>query len=269
MATLGNAICGFAAMYVAALPSGSGSDALTIFFSRHQFRVAAYLIFAAGLCDILDGRLARFARHTTDFGGQLDSLADAISFGCAPAFISLLVFKIEFITQHPGFPLAITRLIWAIGALYMSCAAVRLARFNVSNEHGEQHHFSFLGLPSPAAGMTVAAWILIEQELLHTSEKAPHFAQLLDAASTAAIVVLPVIVLGTGLLMISHIRYPHLFNQYLRGRRSMGRLILVLMGVLALIVAHEYVVAIGMLTYVLWGSVSALNRWWRSRPAIG
>jgi CDP-diacylglycerol--serine O-phosphatidyltransferase len=268
MATLGNAICGFAAMYVAALPEGAGNDSLTLFFSRHQFRVAAYLIFAAGLCDLLDGRLARFARHTTDFGGQLDSLADAISFGCAPAFISLLVFKAEFISQHPGFPLPITRLIWAIGALFMSCAAVRLARFNVSNEHGEQHHFSFLGLPSPAAGMTIAAWILIEQELLHAGEKASHFARLFDALSTASIVVLPLIVLGVGLLMVSHIRYPHLFNRYLRGRRSPGRLILVLIGVLLLIVAHEYVVAIGTLTYVLWGAISAANRWWRSRPVV-
>ena len=266
MATLGNAICGFLAMYVAALPAGTGTDSLTIFFSTHQFSAAAYLIFLAMVFDALDGRLARFARHTTDFGGQLDSLADVISFGAAPAFISLLIFKAEFSSQHPDFPLALTRLIWSIGALFMSCAALRLARFNVSNEHGEQHHFSFLGLPSPAAGGTIAAWILMEQNLSRASDKIGRFAHLFDELSTAATLVLPLIVLGTGLLMISHIRYPHLVNRYLRGRRSMGRLIAVLICLLLLIVAHEYVLAIGMLTYVLWGAISAANRLWRSRP---
>jgi CDP-diacylglycerol--serine O-phosphatidyltransferase len=263
MATLGNAICGFGAMYVAALPAGAGTDAITVFFSRHQFTMAAYLIFLAMVCDALDGRLARFARHTTDFGGQLDSLADAISFGAAPAFVALLIFKAEFSSHHPDFPLAIARLIWAIGALFMSCAALRLARFNVSNEHGEQHHFSFLGLPSPAAGGTVAAWVLMQQELSRAGEQPNSFTH---HVATLCILVLPLIVLGTGLLMISHIRYPHLVNRYLRGKRSMGRLIAVLIFLLLLIVAHEYVMAIGMLTYVLWGAISAMNRWWRSRP---
>ena len=58
-----------------------------------SFLVAAYLIFLAMVFDALDGRLARFARHTTDFGGQLDSLADVVSFGAAPAFLALQVFK--------------------------------------------------------------------------------------------------------------------------------------------------------------------------------
>jgi CDP-diacylglycerol--serine O-phosphatidyltransferase len=270
MATLGNAICGFGAMYVAALPPGTGADNFTLFFANHRFTVAAYLIFLAMVCDALDGRLARFARHTTDFGGQLDSLADVISFGAAPAFVSLLVFKADFVNQHAqDLPLAISRLIWSVGAIYMSCAALRLARFNVSNEHGEQHHFSFLGLPSPAAGGTVAAWILMQQELSHSADKLAHLPQwlatLVGDLSTTCIVILPLIVLGTGLLMISHIRYPHLVNRYLRGRRSISRLIIVLMGLLLLIVAHEYVMAVGMLTYVLWGTLSAATRWWRMK----
>src|SRR5205085_3796266 len=102
----------------------------------YKFFAAAYLIFVAMIFDALDGRLARFTRHTTDFGGQLDSLADTVSFGAAPAFIALLLFKYE----GPTLPFAFSRLIWAVGALYFSCAAIRLARFNVSNEHGEQHH---------------------------------------------------------------------------------------------------------------------------------
>src|SRR6476660_3504147 len=72
MATLGNAICGFGAMYVTTLlpePGAAGHDPIAVAFSNHRFLVAAYLIFAAMVFDALDGRLARFARHTTDFGG--------------------------------------------------------------------------------------------------------------------------------------------------------------------------------------------------------
>src|SRR5213596_2315592 len=83
MATLGNAVCGFAAMYVAALAAAAVGnspviqrDPWTQWWANHGFVAAAYLIFVAMVFDALDGRLARFARHTTDFGGQLDSLAD-------------------------------------------------------------------------------------------------------------------------------------------------------------------------------------------------
>src|SRR3984957_10777381 len=165
LCTLGNAVCGFASMYVAFLvvmPDPSRTDPLTIWWSSHGLAAAAYLIFLAMLFDALDGRLARFARHTTDFGGQLDSLADVISFGAAPAFLMLLLFR-QYGPQH--LPHMIQRAVWAIGALYLSCAAVRLARFNVSNKHGEQHHFSFLGLPSPGAAGAVASIVLMQQEL--------------------------------------------------------------------------------------------------------
>src|SRR3954454_69957 len=166
MATLGNAICGFGAMYVAAFDQTNvGTDPWAKWLYGYKFLAAAYMIFLAMLFDAMDGRLARFARHTTDFGGQLDSLADVVSFGAAPAYVALLLFK----TQGPPLPFAWSRLIWAIGALYFSCAAIRLARFNVSNEHGEQHHFSFLGLPSPGAAGAVVAFVLMQQDLRHWS----------------------------------------------------------------------------------------------------
>lgn len=260
MATLGNAVCGFAAMYVSTL--APSKDPLTNFFYNYHFLAAAYLIFGAMICDALDGRLARLARHTTDFGGQLDSLADAISFGAAPAFIALQLFRAD---GPAGLPDVVTRFIWCIGALYMSCAAMRLARFNVSNEHGEQHHFSFLGLPSPGAGGCVASFVLLQQHLRHSDWP---FSQ---PIATGMVWVLPLVVLMSGLLMVSNIRYPHIVNRYLRGKRSMARLVAVLCLALLLIVAHEYTVAIGTLGYVLWGLCGA--SWARLRrksvPAAG
>jgi len=263
MATLGNAVCGFAAAYVAALP---GAAVSTSFLAAHRFVIAAYLIFGAMVCDALDGRLARFARHTTDFGGQLDSLADVISFGVAPGLLCILMCRDGFAEVVRHVPLKFEYLIWAIGALYMCCAAVRLARFNVSNEHGEQHHFSFLGLPSPAAGGMVAAWVLMQQDL---ADPAPGswawLAATFSRLSTACLIILPLLTLGCGLLMVSQIRYPHLVNRYLKGRRSIGRLIVVLILVLLIIVAHQYVIALGMVGYILWGAMSAVARMRRAR----
>jgi CDP-diacylglycerol---serine O-phosphatidyltransferase len=263
LATLGNAVCGFGAMYVAAmaataLHSDMGPlvyrDPLAKWLGIHPFAAAAYLIFLAMIFDALDGRLARFTRHTTDFGGQLDSLADVVSFGAAPAFIALQVFKL----QGPEVWLPVSRLVWAIGAIYFSCAALRLARFNVSNEHGEQHHYSFLGLPSPGAGGAVAAFILMQQDL-----RSNRF----DNLSDLCIWLLPMIVLGTGLLMVSGIRYPHLVNRYLRGKRSLARLLLVLGLILLLVVWHQYTLGLGAVAYALWGPVSWAYVRFRPRPA--
>ncbi|MGH7178386.1 MAG: CDP-alcohol phosphatidyltransferase family protein, partial [Tepidisphaeraceae bacterium] len=199
-------------------------------------------------------RLARFARHTTDFGGQLDSLADVLSFGAAPAFVALLLFKAE----GPQLPLIFTRLIWAIGALYFSCAAIRLARFNVSNEHGEQHHFSFLGLPSPGAAGVVVSFILMQQDLREIGWVWTN------SLASACVYLLPIIVLGSGLLMVSNIRYPHFINRYLRGRRSIARLIAAIALVLLFVVAHRYVLGIGTLAYALYGPLTLA--WVRFRP---
>jgi CDP-diacylglycerol--serine O-phosphatidyltransferase len=245
LATLGNAICGFAAIYIASFnPKETSPDRWTNFFIQHNFVAAAYMIFIAMLFDGLDGRLARLTRHTTDFGGQLDSLADAISFGAAPAFLSLQLFK----SYHPDIWPGMSRLIWAVGALYMSCAAMRLARFNVSNEHGEQHHFSFLGLPSPGAAGAVAGFVLVQRDLAREwgNKSVEYFASWLIYA-------LPVIVLATGLLMVSNIRYPHIVNRYLRGRKSFARVIIMVVLILMIIVAHRYIIGIGCLAYAMWG----------------
>jgi len=144
----------------------------------------------------------------------------------------------------PQAHVVVSRLIWAIGALYFCCAAIRLARFNVSNEHGEQHHFSFLGLPSPGAAGAVAAWILMQQDLRQSG---------LPTLARVCLYILPIIVLATGLLMVSEIRYPHLVNRYLRGKRSFGRLLLVVALLLMLVVWHEYTLAIGTVVYAFYG----------------
>ena len=264
MATLGNAVSGFAAIYVTALTASAieSNDRLTRWWTQEGFVGAVYLIFLAMIFDALDGRLARFARHTTDFGGQLDSLADVVSFGAAPAFMALELMRVSF--HDWTVPLALTRLNWAIGALFFSCAAIRLARFNVSNEHGEQHHFSFLGLPSPGAGGAVAAWILMQQDLAVQAAQKNSIAHFF---STVCLILLPPIVCGTGLLMVSTIRYPHLVNRYLRGKQPVMKLLAGVIVVLLLVTCPRYALGLGMMAYALYGP--ALWAWgkMRRRPA--
>ena len=251
LATLGNAICGFGAMYVCTLDPVKESDPFAKLFAEHSLLWAAYLVFFAAVFDVLDGRLARLTRHTTDFGGQLDSLADVISFGVAPAFVALQLFKQE----GPGsLPVGLSRLVWAMGALYMACAAMRLARFNVTNEHGEQHHRSFQGLPSPGAGLGVLSFVLLHYELS------------INHPTLAAVVAysMPFVLVACGLLMVSEVRYPHLMNTALRGRKSLWKLVVGLVVLLLLIVEHNYTIAIACISFVLMGPLY----WLRLRREI-
>ena len=249
LATLGNAICGFGALYICTLQPEAESDRWARLFAEHRLMWAAYLIFFAAIFDVLDGRLARLTRHTTDFGGQLDSLADVISFGVAPAFVALQLFKIEGPDQVP---VVLSRLIWAAGALYVACTAMRLARFNVTNEHGEQHHRSFQGLPSPGAGLAVMSIVLLHQQLAFD-----EFHRL----AYALVFCVPVILVIAALLMVSEIRYPHLLNTAFKGRASIWKIVGAVMVALLLFINNRYTVGIAALLFLVAGPVY----WWRVR----
>ena len=272
LATLLNAVSGFTAIYLASAvraAAGSGTSVNlihapgTVPWLTHGFMVPAYCIFLAMLFDGVDGRLARFARHTTDFGGQLDSLADVISFGLAPAFVAICLFTTDG-PRNP--PVLISRFVWAAAALYMSCAALRLARFNVSNEHGEQHHFSFLGLPSPGAAGAITGLVLMQQELAFQAGADGWLYKFLAAAAAVCIAAVPLLLPLLGQLMVSNIRYPHLVNRHLRGRRSLAWVVGVLTLVLLLVVANQYTVAIVSIGYALWGTLAWAWTRVRRRP---
>ena len=243
LATLGNALCGFGALYVCTLSPEGETDRWARTFAEDRLLWAAYLVFFAAIFDVLDGRLARLTRHTTDFGGQLDSLADVISFGVAPAFVALQLFK----TAGPvGVPVPMSRLVWAIGAFYVACTAMRLARFNVTNEHGEQHHRSFQGLPSPAAGLSVLSLILLHSELLSHGRT--------SLAATVVYMAPPLLAIAA-ILMVSEVRYPHLLNTAFKGRKSIWKLVVGVMVALLLVVNHRYTVSIACIAFVAVGPV--------------
>jgi CDP-diacylglycerol--serine O-phosphatidyltransferase len=113
--------------------------------SRGEFYRAGWYIFFAGILDTLDGRVARLSKTGTRFGAELDSLVDVVSFGVAPAF---LIYQLEFASAGQAE--------WIFCYFYVMAAALRLARFNITQAGRAKH--AFIGLPSPAAGMTLATF---------------------------------------------------------------------------------------------------------------
>ena len=200
--TAGNLFCGFAAVIKciqARLIIDSGEYALThagqswVTLYTH----AVWLILAAVIFDSLDGRLARLGGRTSLFGAEFDSLADVISFGFAPA---LMVF---FLILAPREEYQWFREFgWLIAFVYLLCAAVRLARFNVItnpllHSSSSDSHKDFVGLPVPAAAGTVVSLVLF---LLNLSENAKSLQRWT--------LTLPLFLILISFLMVSTIRYP-------------------------------------------------------------
>lgn len=220
--TLLNGACGFAAIGFA---SKAGSEHFQISnLDNSNFAWAAYMIFIAMIADMLDGRVARMSQTTSSFGGQLDSLCDVISFGVAPAFLTMKILNSRLrnlINPAAAIDPFVVKFIWVSAAFYMACAAIRLARFNVENEEDETSHMSFIGLPTPAAAGVLASLVLFWDYILPVAQNSP----LVAAGAKTIILVLPFITIITAILMISRIRYPHLVNQYLKGRKPLEHLI--------------------------------------------
>jgi CDP-diacylglycerol---serine O-phosphatidyltransferase len=256
LVTLLNAIFGFIAIGMAA--KGATSD--RVFFQKPEltyFAMAGYMIFLAMVADILDGRLARMSKSTSSFGGQLDSLCDMVSFGVAPAFLmlNLLADRFTDLSQsNPAFAASANKFVWLCAAVYMACAAIRLARFNVENEEDESAHMSFWGLPSPAAAGVVASIVILQQDILPGIADKSTF--LYRFAENTILSALPFVTLAAGLLMITRLRYPHLVNQFIRGRKPFANLIWGLLCLaIIIIIFPQLAIAIGFCGFAAWGVI--------------
>lgn len=250
--TIGNAVCGFACITYAARVGPEGEELVGLYNHLH---VAALMIFGAILFDGLDGPIARLAKQTSEFGAQLDSLADAISFGVAPAFLMLKFSQV----LHP-------RLLWGIAVLYMLCAVLRLARYNV-NKDNDQWKGAFQGLPSPAAAGTVASLVIVGPSLLRWTRPEEHDMVrrigefLLDVTSYA----LPIVVFCVACLMVSRVRYPRL-SEMVNGKGSYRQLVNLIFMIVAVFAVHELAIPLMFLWFVggaplkaLWSKVTRVS----------
>ena len=151
--TLGNLVCGFAAIHYASKPIGP-----TAVFGWSTLTIAGALVFLGMVFDGIDGLAARLTRSASEFGAQLDSMADMVTFGVAPAYMML-----RLVGYYYGGPENYTgvlgpdadsvygKVIWGIAAFYLCCTALRLARFNVETvSHAGRTTATSVGSPPPA-----------------------------------------------------------------------------------------------------------------------
>ena len=260
--TLGNLLCGFSAIWYASLPVAGSTG------HPGDFAIAGYLIFGAMGFDMLDGAMARLTRATSDFGAELDSMADVVSFGIVPAFLSLKV--IAYVLTPPinagdmFSPLAQNvdgRFFWMISAIYVACTALRLARFNAHNAHSIESHLVFRGLPSPGAAGVVGATVIFFEALRPDVHHllpfhVPEFAQ--SGVATVFPYLMPLILLALSGLMVSRIQYPHLTNQYLRGRRPFAYVVRIVLLVLLFFWQPQLTALLGIYAYAFYPAAKSL-----------
>jgi CDP-diacylglycerol--serine O-phosphatidyltransferase len=192
--TLGNLFCGYACI---------------VFAMRGEYETAAPFIGFAVILDTLDGRIARMTGTSTAFGLEFDSLADVVSFGLAPAIL----------TFSWGLT-SLGRWGWAAGFIYLTAAAMRLARFNVQTGSADKKYFA--GMPSPAAAGVPAATIYAYPA---------GFQHPIGAVPAMALVLVP------AFLMVSTIRFRSFKNLDLQARRPYTVLIAIAL-FFAFIFAH-------------------------------
>jgi CDP-diacylglycerol--serine O-phosphatidyltransferase len=220
--TLANGVCGLAAIAVVTSKVPDHTQIDLAFY-------AALLIFLGMVFDMLDGHIARITRQTSQFGKELDSLCDVITFGVAPVFIML--------TYNGVFQ---RRLLWGIGVLYAVSAILRLARFNVQkDEHAPTNYFR--GLPTPMAAGAIASFAIATPSLLELTdvlmpEPTQEWARQIN---TATMVIVPILTGVLAWLMVSHVRYPHVASALAR-RRSFSQLVELVFAMVVAVTLKEF-----------------------------
>ena len=249
--TLGNGVCGFSAIaYASRVTEGSA-------FDQTYFAISAGLIVLAMLFDALDGYVARLSKTASAFGGELDSLSDAVSFGAAPAFLILRLGR-----DWDAVPVRNT--IAVIATLYLVCALLRLARFNVDNSPDPASHKRFKGLPSPAAAGCIASLAVLRSQVHeHWTQLDPQWIR------HVVMVCAPLGALVVSLLMVSQVPYPHLTKQLLRGRRPFSYLMqIVLISFVVLALTRELSLVLLFWGYALFFLVRYLSFRARRRETL-
>jgi len=211
--------------------------------TRAEFYRAAWFIVFAGILDTLDGRVARLSGTGTRFGAELDSLVDIVSFGVAPAF---LMYQIEFASGGPA--------AWIFCYFYVMAAAIRLARFNVTQAGRAKEHF--IGLPSPAAGMTLATYYPFTQTDWFEALRGLPWHLLLTF-----------LMIALTILMVSNVHYPTLPRAGFRSARGLLGLTLILVILVFGIWQHDvFLFPLGIL-YMTYGVGRAVLLGFFAAPA--
>jgi CDP-diacylglycerol---serine O-phosphatidyltransferase len=277
--TLGNLICGFFAIVVLSRierpvtddfkpaesikidvksTEGLKESARALIDSddpTHNLMLCGGLILLAMLFDAVDGQIARITRATSDFGAQLDSLCDLVSFGVAPAIL--------LVKMCPQFTYWHRDAVWCVAAVFACCAALRLARFNVESDSDDDHTM-FAGLPTPAAAAAIGSFAILSYSLRNENAVVTNYNfQIYDLWMQRLVPLFAVII---SVLMVSRLPYPHPLTQFVRGQRSFAQLIAIVFSLMLILIVWNYAVPLMCVAFVCWPPVKFLwNLAWHRR----
>ena len=242
--TAGNLFCGFVALtkIVEADPVAGNYES--------QIYLALIFILLACVCDLLDGRVARWGGAESPFGREFDSLADLISFGAAPAFLVHRIVLRDVWPEHPEIG-------WFIASVYLICGAFRLARFNVLSLQPGRTGKEFIGFPIPSAAALVASLTLF---MMWVEEK--------EFARGKWRFLLPVLMLFLSWMMVSHVRYPSFKSLDLRATRTFTKTLVGILFVGSVVVLRGkilvFILPLFFTVYLIYGFVRpSISRAWR------
>jgi CDP-diacylglycerol--serine O-phosphatidyltransferase len=242
--TAGNLFCGFVALTKIVEADPLGDNYVS------QIYLALIFILLACVCDLFDGRVARWGGADSPFGREFDSLADLISFGVAPAFLVHRIVLRDVFPEHPEIG-------WFIASIYLICGAFRLARFNVLSTQPGGSGREFVGFPIPSAAALVASLTLF---IMWVEEK--------DFPKGKWRFLLPVLMLFLSWMMVSHVRYPSFKSLDLRATRTFTKTLVAILFVGCVVVLREkilvFLLPLFFTVYLIYGFVRpSISRAWR------
>lgn len=246
--TAGNLFFGFLAIIWCIRAKYVAESAI---LTREFYTEAVGFILLACICDALDGRLARLGGRESLFGKEFDSIADTVSFGLAPALMVFFLI-LQPTNEYPFF----RQIGWAIGFIYLLCAGVRLARFNVITNpfipgvEKTRACKDFMGLPAPAAAGMIASLVLVL-----TTFELNQFA-----------VILPPLMLLIAWLMVSNIPYPSFKNLSWHSHINPTKFIAFIAAGATILVLLKYIAfAVLFLSYIFYGLIRHLRKNYKKR----
>lgn len=256
--TSGNMCCGFFSLCKCI----EAKSAASITEANELYMTAVYLIFGACIFDLFDGRAARKFKRESMFGAEFDSIADTVSFGVAPAFlVYFLIFDPERANSFDWFNNLIATAGPIIGFIYLLCAGIRLAKFNVltnplipGNEK-KSPASDFMGIPSPVAAAITASFVLLLTRLNNDQ----------DAVETATVlkVWLPIVLLPTmllvSILMVTNIPYPTFKHIDWNSKTKAKAFVFLILFIFVAVKIHTFAIPAALLIYVFYGLIRALK----------
>ncbi len=255
--TIGNGICGFAALVKLFKVDVAAAEGTPVLEGEQFIVFAAWLVLLGMVFDVFDGQVARLTGRTSDLGAELDSLCDLVTFGLVPA---VMVVRMNMVYAR-----AWQYWVWFLCLLYFVGALLRLARFNVENDHDESSHLCFKGLPSPAAAGCVATLVILFYYLKNF--QARELQLLADYRDTIFSSIawlpfgLPFVAAFLGYTMVhTKLKFDHLGSRLLMRRHSFDTLSYLIFGGILVSTLPEILLPLFFLGYLVYTPVRYVIR---------